>query len=186
MVVADLLDRLELLAKQLRQDKDLEIVWDCLSPLPVMETDGLRLEQILTNLVTNAVKFTQKGQIIVRARQVLGQDLVIFEVSDTGIGIPTQELPLIFDEFHQVDGSSSRTYGGMGLGLALVKKLVSLLQGEISVISQLGQGTTFTVTFPLRLPARIEAEQNSATSSPAADSPSSLSDTRQNAEKHAA
>jgi signal transduction histidine kinase len=151
--VADLLDRLEPLAEQLRGDKELEIVWDCPSPLPVMETDGLRLEQILTNLVTNAVKFTQKGQITVRARQVLGQDLVIFEISDSGIGIPAEELRYIFDEFRQVDGSISRRYGGMGLGLALVKKLVTLLHGEISVISQVGQGSTFTVTFPLRLPS---------------------------------
>jgi signal transduction histidine kinase len=151
VVVADLLDRLGLLAEQLRDGKDLKIVWDCPLPLPIMETDGLRLEQILTNLVTNAVKFTQKGQITVRVRQALVQGLVIFEVSDTGIGIPTKELPYIFDEFRQVDGSSSRSYGGMGLGLALVKKLATLLQGEISVISQLGQGSTFTVTFPLRL-----------------------------------
>ena len=172
--VADLLDRLGLLAERLRQDKDLEIVRDCLSPPLVMETDGLRLEQILTNLVTNAVKFTQKGQITIRARQVLGQDLVIFEVADTGIGIPARELPFIFDEFRQVDGSSSRTSGGMGLGLALVKKLVTLLQGEISVTSQLGRGTMFTATFPLRLPVRIEAERNSPTSSPTADPPSSL------------
>ncbi|HEU5093018.1 MAG TPA: ATP-binding protein, partial [Nitrospira sp.] len=148
----DLLDRLALLAEQLRDGKDLKIVWDCPLPLPTMETDGLRLEQILTNLVTNAVKFTQKGQITVRVRQALVQGLVIFEVSDTGIGIPTKELPYIFDEFRQVDGSSSRSYGGMGLGLALVKKLATLLQGEISVISQLGQGSIFTVTFPLRLP----------------------------------
>jgi len=127
-----------------------------------MDTDGLRLDQILTNLVTNAVKFTQKGQITVRVRQALVQSLVIFEVSDTGIGIPTKELPYIFDEFRQVDGSSSRSYGGMGLGLALVKKLATLLQGEISVISQLGQGSTFTVTFPLRLssPAPITEAQH--------------------------
>ena len=153
IVVVDLLDRLEPLAEQLRRNKELEIVWDCPSLLPVMETDGLRLEQILTNLVTNAVKFTQKGQITVRVRHVLVQDLVIFEVSDTGIGIPAEELPYIFDEFRQVDGSISRSYGGMGLGLALVKKLVTLLHGEISVISQLGAGSTFTVTFPLRLPS---------------------------------
>lgn len=153
VVVADLLDRLEPLAEQLRCDKELEIVWDCPPPLPLMETDSLRLEQILTNLVTNAVKFTQKGQITIRVRQVLGQGLVIFEVSDTGVGIPAEELPYIFDEFRQVDGSISRSYGGMGLGLALVQKLVTLLQGEISVISQLGQGSTFTVTFPLRLPS---------------------------------
>ena len=159
VAVVDLLDRFEPLAEQLRRDKELEIVWDCPSPLPVMETDGLRLEQILTNLVTNAVKFTQQGQITIRVRQVLSQDLIIFEVSDTGIGIPAEELPYIFDEFRQVDGSISRSYGGMGLGLALVKKLVTLLHGEISVISRLGQGSTFTVTFPRRLPSALTSEE---------------------------
>lgn len=151
VVVADLVARLLALAKQLRQGKDIEVIWDCPSPLPQMKTDGLRLEQILTNLVTNAIKFTQKGQIIIRTRQASSQDLMILEVADTGIGIPTEELPLIFDEFHQVDGSISRLHGGIGLGLALVKKLVALLHGEISVVSQPGKGSTFTVTLPLQL-----------------------------------
>ena len=151
VVIDDLLARLEPLAEQLRRGKEIKVLWDCPSPLPVMETDGLRLEQILANLMTNAMKFTQKGQITVRVHHIITQGLVIFEVADTGIGIPAEELPYIFDEFHQADGSISRSYGGMGLGLALVKKLVMLLHGEISVSSQLEQGSTFTVTFPLRL-----------------------------------
>jgi len=151
VIVADLLARLSPLVEQLRQGKDIKVIWDCHTPLPDMETDGLRLEQILTNLVTNAVKFTQKGQIAIRAREASAQELAIFEVSDTGIGIPAGELPFIFDEFHQVDGSISRPQGGIGLGLALVKKIVALLEGEISVVSQLGKGSTFTVTLPLRL-----------------------------------
>jgi signal transduction histidine kinase len=149
--VKDLLEIVTSLVERLRQEKDITVVYDVPASLPTMETDGLRLEQILSNLVTNAVKFTEHGQITISVRYASPQDTMIFAVSDTGIGIPSNELPFIFDEFHQVDGSVSRTYGGMGLGLAVVKKLVELLQGEITVASQPGKGSTFTVTLPLRL-----------------------------------
>ena len=149
--VTELLEILTSLVERLRQEKDIYVVYDAPTSLPTMETDGLRLEQILSNLVTNAVKFTERGQITIHVRYASPQDTMTFEITDTGIGIPSKELPFIFDEFHQVDGSVSRTYGGMGLGLAVVKKLVDLLQGEITVVSQPGKGSTFTVTFPLRL-----------------------------------
>jgi signal transduction histidine kinase len=146
----DLFARLLPLTEQLRQGKDVEVVWDCPSFLPPLETDALRLEQVLTSLITNAFKFTPKGQVAVRACALAAQEQVRVEVTDTGIGIPAQEIPFIFDEFRQVDGSASRTYGGMGLGLALVKKLVTLLRGEIAVTSQEGKGSTFTIALPLR------------------------------------
>jgi signal transduction histidine kinase len=126
------------------------MVWDCPSFLPPLETDALRLEQVLASLITNAFKFTPKGQVVVRACALAAQKQVRVEITDTGIGIPAQEIPFIFDEFRQVDGSMRRTYGGMGLGLALVKKLVTLLRGEIAVTSQEGKGSTFTIAFPLR------------------------------------
>jgi signal transduction histidine kinase len=147
---SDLLARLCPLVDQLRQGKEIEVVWDCPAPLPTIETDALRLEQVLTNLITNAFKFTPRGTITIRAGHDTTQERVVFEVADTGIGIPVQELPHIFDEFRQVDGSMSRSYNGMGLGLALVRKLTSLLQGEITVVSQVGQGSVFTVAIPLR------------------------------------
>ena len=150
VIVPDLLVHLSPLVDQLRQGKGIEVVWDCPPFLPSIETDALRLEQILTNLITNAVKFTPRGTITIRTRYTEAQGKVLFEVSDTGIGIPAHELPHIFDEFRQVDGSISRSYGGMGLGLALVRKLTMLLQGEMTVASQVGQGSTFTVALPLR------------------------------------
>jgi signal transduction histidine kinase len=150
VTVSDLLARLSPLVDQLRQGKEIEVVWDYSVPLPTIETDALRLEQVLTNLITNAFKFTPQGKITIRARHDTVQERVVFEVADTGIGIPAQELPHIFDEFRQVNGSMSRSYGGMGLGLALVRKLASLLQGEITVVSQVGQGSVFTVALPLR------------------------------------
>ena len=127
------------------------MVWDCSGLLPTVETDALRLAQLLTNLITNAFKFTRQGKITIRARHDMAREKIVFEVTDTGIGIPGHELPHIFDEFRQVDGSMSRLYGGMGLGLALVRKLATLLQGVVTVTSQVGQGSIFTVTLPLRL-----------------------------------
>jgi signal transduction histidine kinase len=149
--IGDILTRLSSLVERLRQGKNLHVVWDHSSALPTIETDPLRLEQILANLITNAFKFTSQGTITIRAYVREETASVVFEVADTGIGIPPHELPYIFDEFRQVDGSMSRHYGGMGLGLALVKKLTTLLHGEVFVTSTVGQGSTFTVILPLRL-----------------------------------
>jgi signal transduction histidine kinase len=150
VIVSDVLAQLSPLVEQLRQGKDIEVVWECPASLPPLETDALRLEQVLANLITNAFKFTPKGHVTVRVRSSVVPERVMFEVADTGIGIPAEEISCIFDEFRQVDGSISRAHGGMGLGLALVKKLVTLLHGEITVTSQVGKGSMFTVAIPLR------------------------------------
>jgi signal transduction histidine kinase len=147
-----LFETLAALAERLRQEKDISVIWDVPATLPEIETDALRLEQILTNLLTNALKFTMHGQIVVRVRHESAQDVMVFEVADTGVGIPNDKLSFIFNEFHQVDGSANRRYGGMGLGLAIVKKLVHLLYGTVTVSSQPEKGSTFTVTIPVRFP----------------------------------
>jgi signal transduction histidine kinase len=147
-----LFETLAVLAERLRQEKEIAVIWDAPATLPEIETDTLRLEQILTNLLTNAFKFTTRGQIVVRVRHASAQDVIVFEIVDTGIGIPSDKLPFIFDEFHQVDGSVNRKHGGMGLGLAIVKKLVQLLHGTVTVSSELEKGSTFTVTLPVRFP----------------------------------
>lgn len=118
-------------------------------PLPErILTDRARLVQILVNLLTNALKFTpEEGKVTLRAR-VEGERLAL-SVEDTGIGIPPEELPHIWERFRQVDGSSSRRYGGAGLGLALVQRLVELLGAAVEVRSVLGSGSTFTVRLPL-------------------------------------
>ena len=149
--VAAIVARLQPLADRLRTGTDVEVVWDCPAALPILETDPLRLEQILTNLLTNAFKFTAHGRVVVRVRQQPAGERVSFEVSDTGIGIAAHELPHIFDEFRQLDGSLTRCYGGVGLGLALVKRLAELLHGDVAVQSQPGGGSTFIVTLPLRI-----------------------------------
>lgn len=100
------------------------------------------------NLIGNAVKFTHKGSITITVKVV--ESSIWFEVSDTGIGISKDQLAHIFDKFQQVDGSSSRSYEGTGLGLSLSKSLVQLLGGEIAVESELGIGTTMRLGFLLR------------------------------------
>lgn len=117
--------------------------------------DGSRLRQILFNLASNAVKFTRSGSVRLTAHCLPDEDTpsgvkLWFSVSDTGIGIPAEKLAGIFDPFTQVDGSYTRKYKGAGLGLGIVKRLVELMRGEISVESRLGLGTTFS--FYIRAP----------------------------------
>ncbi len=108
--------------------------------------DPVRLRQILINLCDNAVKFTETGSITVRVSSLeqYGSSVkLLFEVKDTGVGIPREHQQSIFDSFSQVDASTTRKYGGTGLGLAITKRLVAMLQGEVGVTSQPGRGSTF-------------------------------------------
>jgi signal transduction histidine kinase/CheY-like chemotaxis protein len=115
--------------------------------LPEVLSDQDKLNQIIINLMSNALKFTEEGEVKLSA--VLEDSLLKIAVSDTGIGIPSDALKYIFDEFRQVDGSSTRKHGGTGLGLSITKKLVHLLGGTIDVSSVEGEGSTFTVTIPM-------------------------------------
>jgi PAS domain S-box-containing protein len=114
--------------------------------------DPVRLNQVLTNLIGNAMKFTHQGHIAVRCRvdQRSGATIrLCFEVTDTGIGIPPDKLNSIFESFTQADASITRRYGGTGLGLTIARQLISLLEGSISVRSQVDKGSAFTVVVPL-------------------------------------
>jgi signal transduction histidine kinase len=116
-----------------------------------IETDGDKVVKILENLLSNAVKFTQSGEISLTVRQTgpRAARYVEFTVKDTGIGIPSEKQDSIFDEFRQVDGSSTRLYGGTGLGLALSLGLARLLKGELRVESEPNVGSTFILRLPL-------------------------------------
>ena len=141
--------RVRALMEQSAQGRPVEAICECPGGLPALHTDPIRLEQVLVNLVTNAFKFTARGSVALRVRDARAEGRVVFEVADTGIGIPAHELPHIFDEFRQVDGSMSRRHGGIGLGLALVRRLVGLMGGEVTATSREGEGSTFTVTLPV-------------------------------------
>jgi len=141
---------------------DLELVATC---DPACERgyagDRLRIEQILHNLVSNAVKFTHHGRIDVSAS--IADGVIVLEVRDTGVGIPADALRKIFEPYRQVDGSTTRRYGGTGLGLALCERLVALMHGSIAVESAVGIGSRFRVRLPLRAAAPGSEEALPAT-----------------------
>jgi CheY-like chemotaxis protein len=131
-----------------------------------MVGDAPRLRQLLGHFVANAIKFTHKGSVEMRVkRDARATGVLQIEVEDTGIGISADQLERIFESFRQVDSGLSRSYPGLGLGLALARKLSTLMQGEISVASEPGKGSTFTLRIPLRA-----AETEAAAVAPRADS----------------
>lgn len=128
--------------------KDIKLRWDIPSDLPTSYTDRGKLKHILQNLVNNAIKFTDAGSVTVSARFLASKNMLEFKVADTGIGIAKDVMPMIFEKFRQVDSSESRTHGGVGIGLYIVKKFTQLLQGAVHVESSPGLGSTFTVRIP--------------------------------------
>jgi len=159
---ADITEYVERTFRQMASDKGLEFVVSVDRELPAaMETDAKRLQQIITNLLSNAFKFTSKGRVSLEVRAadsgwspghpVLSSagTVVAFAVVDTGIGIPPSKQRLIFEAFQQADGTTSREYGGTGLGLSISRELARLLGGEIRVTSTPGEGSAFVLYLPL-------------------------------------
>lgn len=136
--------------------KDLQLKTIVASDLPPAEGDERRITQVLLNLVGNAIKFTGAGEIAINV--ALADETFQIAVSDTGPGIAAADQQLVFEEFRQLDSSSTRTKGGTGLGLAISKKIIELHGGRIWVESELGAGSTFHFTLPLRVPGRSVAE----------------------------
>lgn len=115
--------------------------------LSTCNADSRRLKQILVNLLSNAVKFTDSGSITLKIKKA--GDKILFCVSDTGIGIAPSDRESIFQPFHQIDSGLNRKYEGTGLGLALLHKLAQLHNGEITLDSELGRGSCFTLHLPI-------------------------------------
>jgi signal transduction histidine kinase len=129
-------------------NKGISVNWDCPVDALTVETDSAKLKHILQNLINNAIKFTEQGSVNIAARHIPEARAIEFQVADTGIGISEEMLPSVFEIFHQVDSSETRTYGGVGIGLYIVKKYTDLLGGKIEVKSTLEKGTIFTLTIP--------------------------------------
>ncbi len=128
-----------------------ELRQDLIDQMGDVTTDRARLQQMLINLLSNAIKFTESGSITLVGGSSNGQ--LVISVTDTGKGIPEDELPTLFDEYRQVDGSESDIQKGTGLGLSITKKFAELLGGSIGVESEVGKGTTFTIKIPTDYPA---------------------------------
>ena len=147
--LAELFHETELIGEQMAREKHLE--WRSRVPkqLPIVKGDRTRLRQIIINLISNATKFTLKGEVSLLV--TVGDNELTVAVSDTGLGIPLKDQATIFDEFHQSTRTATRGYGGMGLGLAITRRLVEMHRGKINCISsgEEGDGTTFYFTLPI-------------------------------------
>ena len=153
------IDEVSKIMQVMARRKELKLAWDVAQEVPDwLAGDPMRLRQILVNLVGNALKFTEEGEVVMqvnRDRQTENSVFLHFLVRDTGIGIPSENQEMIFDAFTQVDGSGTRKYGGTGLGLAITKRLVELMGGTIWVESEVGRGSTFHFTASFELPAEV-------------------------------
>jgi signal transduction histidine kinase len=150
--VKALLETVQIETESLPKKPNVRLEWDVPPSLPILRTDPAKVKMILKNLIGNAMKFTEEGKVAVQAHpHANGAEIA---VSDTGIGIDPELLPVIFEPFRQGDGSSTRRYGGVGLGLYIVRRLADLLEARVTVESQPGHGSTFRVW----LPASAEAK----------------------------
>src|SRR5262249_43234068 len=136
-------------AGQLAEQNKNRLVVDAQENLGALTVDPMRLRQILLNLLSNAFKFTKEGKVKLRARRVAnGRDWIEFAVADTGIGMTAEQQAKLFEEFIQADSSTARQYCGTGLGLAITRKLARMMGGDVTVTSEPGKGSVFTVRLP--------------------------------------
>ncbi len=169
----DVLDHVSNLAWPKAAEKKLELLFSVQSGVPrSLRGDPLRLGQVLTNIASNAIKFTNTGEIIIRV-EILRRDkdqlLLKFSVQDSGIGLDEDQAEHLFESFSQADASTTRQYGGTGLGLAISRQLVEMMGGEIWVTSELGVGSTFSFTAYLGFEAQAFAETEEPTGAVVSD-----------------
>ena len=147
--IEDVINMTTVTVEPLLKDGRVRIVREIAAGLPPMKTDRDKLKQILFNLLSNAAKFTEQGEIRVSAARENGN--LKLDVADSGIGMKTEALEHIFEEFQQAEKNTASRYGGTGLGLAIVRKFAILLGGDVAVESELGKGSKFTITIPIEL-----------------------------------
>jgi len=153
----DLFEGLTGILKPLSEKKNLTVVARITSDVPILQTDAVKLQQVLYNFLSNAIKFSPPGgQIDLQAERVdddANGGHVKISVTDRGPGIQAEQQQIIFEKFRQIDGSVTREHGGTGLGLAISKELTGLLGGAIGVRSTPGEGATFWVVLPVKIEA---------------------------------
>jgi signal transduction histidine kinase len=145
----DIVETVAASLQSLASEKGLNFVTQVQPDIALAYGDGKRILQCLTNLAANALKFTKQGQVKISVEQK--QEMLQYSVSDTGIGIPKDQIENVFGEFRQVDAAITREFGGTGLGLSITKKFVEMHGGRIWVVSELSKGSTFTFEIPLRV-----------------------------------
>ena len=149
---------LKMMTQRLIRERPIQFGIKVDTPIDTIESDAQKLQQILVQLLTNALKFTERGRIdlTIQAVKEGGTDFVKIAVADTGIGIKREDQEIIFEDFRQLDGSSTRQYGGTGLGLGLSKKLAAALGGTIQVSSEVGVGSVFSLLLPVKGPPAVK------------------------------
>ena len=170
LIIASLVETLSRGFEPLARERRLSFTYTVEPGAPErLETDPQRLGQILKNLLSNAFKFTQEGAVSLRVAAAPGGQ-VTFAVQDSGIGIPSEQQEIIFEAFRQADGSTHRKYGGTGLGLSISRDLARLLGGDVTVKSEAGLGSLFTLRLPVQYPGPVTVDRSSQTGATAAQS----------------
>jgi signal transduction histidine kinase len=147
--LARLIDEVVGTAGQLAEKNKNRLIVEAQENVGAVKADPMRLKQILLNLLSNACKFTKEGEVALRVRKAAdGRDWIEFDVADTGIGLTAEQQASLFQDFTQADSLTSRHYGGTGLGLALSRKLARMMGGDVTVMSEAGKGSMFTVRLP--------------------------------------
>jgi adenylate cyclase len=155
-------------ARQLAEQNKNRLILDAQENLGQLSVDPMRLRQVLLNLLSNACKFTKQGEVKLRVKKVVdGRNWIEIAVADTGIGMAPEQQAKLFEEFTQADSSTARQYGGTGLGLAITRKLARMMGGDVTVTSEPGKGSVFTV----RLPGGVDSQARSSTGSDGRRSP---------------
>jgi two-component system phosphate regulon sensor histidine kinase PhoR len=156
----ELIKNISVIFEQKLKEKQINLLHNFEDDIPLIQADAFRLEQLMINLIDNAIKYSHNGEIEVRLAKDSGK--VLIEVKDTGVGIPKEHQSRIFERFYTVDRSHSRRTGGTGLGLSIVKHIVQAHNGEISIESEIGKGTSFIVKIPeIHSSSEEEGDNNS-------------------------
>jgi adenylate cyclase len=167
--LAPLIDEVIETARQLAEQNKNRLIVDTQEDLGALTVDPMRLRQILLNLLSNACKFTKAGEVKLKARRLVdGRDWIEVAVSDSGIGMTSEQQAKLFEEFTQADASTAQRFGGTGLGLAITRKLARLMGGDVTVTSEPGKGSVFTVRLPSGgpTPAKARGERDTSVVEP--------------------